>query len=122
MQTVRRTGGRTLLMLLGACIGLAAADILARLFTVADGYHFPSSRMTDERFTNRAGQAFDGNGVHYRFDADGFRESSAVPMPDGRTILFIGDSFTEGMGVAPDESFPAVTCDRLARQGALRAA
>ncbi len=121
MGAVRRTsarrGAHALLILSGVCIGLATVEILARLTTAADGYHFPSSRMTDERFTNRAGQSFNDNGVRYRFDVDGFRESSAVPIPGGRTILFIGDSFTEGMGVSADETFPAVTCDRLVRQG-----
>lgn len=112
-----RRGAHAVLICLGVCIGLATAEVVLRLFTVGDGYHFPSSRMTDGRFTNRAGHVLDGNGVQYRFDSDGFRMSSVAPLPGGRTVLFIGDSFTEGMGVNSDETFPAVTCDRLAKQG-----
>src|SRR5438093_1233672 len=103
MQPDRRAGAglgaRAVLVCFGLCVGLAAAEMILWFIKVADGYHFPSSRMTDGRFTNRAGQAFDGNGVRYRFDTDGFRSASAAPPPGSRTILFIGDSFTEGMGV-----------------------
>src|SRR5262245_59266835 len=90
-----RPGALALLVLFGLCLGLAVAEMTLRLFTVSDGYHFPSSRMTDARFTNRAGQTFDDNGVRYRFDADGFRSGGATPSAGSGTILFIGDSFTE---------------------------
>jgi lysophospholipase L1-like esterase len=105
------------LVVLGVCLGLATTEIVLRFTRVADAHHFPSSRITDGRFTNRTGQVSDDNGVRYRFDADGFRASGTATLPGSRTILFIGDSFTEGMGVDSDETFPAVTCDRLMERG-----
>ncbi len=114
-----RTGARTniWLAILGTAVGLAAAELLLHFALPAYGFRFPSFRITDDRFTKRAAQVVDGNGVRYAFDDDGFRKSGAAPAAGARTVLFIGDSFTQGFGVNQDETFPAATCERLARHG-----
>ena len=77
-------------------------------------FHFPTARLKDDQFTRRAGAAFDGNGTRYAFDADGFRIGGTPAAAAGvRTVLFLGDSFTQGFGVSGNEAFPATTCDQL---------
>jgi acyl-CoA thioesterase-1 len=41
----------------------------------------------------------------------------AAPAADTGVILVLGDSLTAGLGVAPDEAFPARLQERLAREG-----
>jgi len=108
---------RVALVLFGICVGLALVELALRVTMPTPTYHFPSSRITDDRFATRAGQAFDGNGVRYAFDPEGFRQSRATAAAGARSVLFIGDSFTQGFGVNDDETFPAVTCERLGQRG-----
>src|SRR5262249_3775754 len=97
--------------------GLVIAEIVLHVALPSLDFHFPTSRLSDDQFTRRAGQVRDGNGVRYAFDADGFRSSATPPVPAGNpSILFIGDSFTQGFGVTETETFAAATCDQLARQ------
>ena len=100
-------------MLFGTAFGLLSAEIMLQLMFPTLRYQFPSARLTDDRFEQRAGRSYREQEIDYTFDADGFRIGTArVPKSD-RAVLFIGDSFTEGMGVPADAAFPAVTCARL---------
>lgn len=109
---------KVVLGLFGVVVGLVLSELVLHFALPSLDFHFPTSRITDDRFTERAGKALDGNGVRYTFDAGGFRTSGArLPQAGGWTVLFIGDSFTQGFGVNADEAFPAVTCDRLLQQG-----
>lgn len=110
--------GKLALALSGIAIALIAVEIVLQFSVPSLRYQFPSSRMTDDRFEQRAGRRFTDQGIEYIFDADGFRVDGAASPRDGRTVLFIGDSFTEGMGVAGDATFPALTCDRLEQRAA----
>src|SRR5688500_12081132 len=38
---------------------------------------------------------------------------SATPAPKKKTILFLGDSLTAGLGVQPAEAFPALIAEKL---------
>jgi lysophospholipase L1-like esterase len=115
-RTTTSRRARVMLVLFGIITGLAVVEGVLHLVTPALDYHFPSSRIMDERFTQRASTVIVGGGIRYAYDADGFRTSSATPVGD-RTVLFIGDSFTQGLGVNQNETFPAITCDRLLREG-----
>jgi hypothetical protein len=62
----------------------------------------------------------DWNGHVYRMATNslGFKDAAprTVPLRDPRhRILFLGDSFTEGLGVPFEETFPALLWDRLGR-------
>jgi lysophospholipase L1-like esterase len=111
-------GGRAALVVIGVAGGILAAEVALRLKDPSLDFHFPTARVTDEQFVRRAGQTTQGQGVSYTFDADGFR-SSGVPAPPANapTVLFIGDSFTQGFGVSDDQTFPAATCRQLAARG-----
>ena len=109
---------RLALIAFGAVVGIAAAEIILHFALPDVDFHFPTARLTDDQFSRRAGAAFDGNGTRYAFDADGFRISDTPPATAGvRTVLFLGDSFTQGFGVSGSEAFPATTCDRLRARG-----
>src|SRR5438552_5265644 len=43
--------------------------------------------------------------------------SNAAPRPEERVIVAFGDSLTAGLGVAPDEAYPARLEERLRREG-----
>ena len=50
----------------------------------------------------------------------GFRDASTREVPvwtDGRRILIIGDSFTEGLGLRFEDTFAGILHDRLGRRG-----
>jgi lysophospholipase L1-like esterase len=100
----------------GCLLGLLAAEVTLHIALPSLDFHFPIPRLTDDRFTDRANRASDGNGVHYAFDADGFRSTGNGSATADRSILFIGDSFTQGFGVSDSETFPAVTCQQLRAQ------
>jgi lysophospholipase L1-like esterase len=64
----------------------------------------------------RRGTSHEDDGARCTFDRDGFRAEGVPPAFD-RTVLFIGDSFTQGYGVVDGASFPAQTGFALARLG-----
>jgi hypothetical protein len=56
----------------------------------------------------------------YRIDSLGFRDRALREVPlrsEKRRILFIGDSFTEGIGVPYEQTFVGITADALAPHG-----
>ena len=108
---------RRRLIFSGLLAGLLFAELGLRLIGAAPGYRFPSFRITDDRFTGRANEEIDGNGVHYAFDENGFRRSAGLTPDDGLTVLFLGDSFTQGFGVDAEQTFPAFACARLIELG-----
>ena len=61
--------------------------------------------------------AWGGKTYPFLTNSLGLRDGSArsvAPQPAGRRVLFIGDSFTEGVGVSFDDSFVGLVFDRLA--------
>src|ERR1700752_918055 len=109
---------RIALVVCGLVVGLLLVEIGLRLTLPSLDFHFPTMRLTDDRFTERAGKTIEDQGVTYTFDSAGFRTTDGLPQAaDGRAVLFIGDSFTQGVGVNADETFPAHTCDQLRRRG-----
>ncbi len=106
------------LALLGLVAGLLITEIALHLAFPSLDFHFPTARVTNEQFVRRAGQTRNADGVHYAFDADGFRVTGAPGAPGNvPTVLFIGDSFTQGFGVEAEQAFPTQTCERLAQAG-----
>ena len=70
--------------------------------------------MPDDAIEQRAGQQV-MNGPPFSYDENGFRTGSGLPYD--RTVLFIGDSFTEGFGVGDDDTFARATERALRRDG-----
>ena len=69
----------------------------------------------DDAVERRANQASRETYGSLTFDENGFRAGSRLPYD--RTILFIGDSFTEGRGVSDDDTFARATERALRRTG-----
>lgn len=73
--------------------------------------------VPDDSVESRAHHDFrDATGT-YTYDDDGFRVGSGLPYE--RSILFIGDSFTEGRGVSDDETFARAAERALRRDGVI---
>lgn len=43
--------------------------------------------------------------------------SSPAPAPSAKTIVFLGDSLTAGLGLPPSEAFPALVAERIRAAG-----
>ena len=71
--------------------------------------------MPDDAVEKRAGQKTTNPGGPHTFDEYGFRTGSGLPYD--RSVLFIGDSFTEGFGVGDDDTFARATERALRRHG-----
>ena len=102
-----------------ACAGVAAALVLVEIalrLAWPGGIGFQVQwGMPDDAVESRAHQDFrDATGT-YTYDDDGFRAGSGLPYE--RSILFIGDSFTEGRGVSDDETFARAAERALRRDG-----
>jgi len=94
-------------MLGGIVAGLVVAEVAARMifgdtFMLGLGA-YGSERIFHERKSNDETRG----GTHYTYDTQGFRGKTAHP-PSDRTVLFVGDSFTEGSGTPDDGTFSAV--------------
>ena len=102
----------------GVLSGLVVAEVAARLFLGGDySWRMSIGVCSESTFFFRPGSAFsDSNGQHYSYDAEGFR-NTGLAEPFDKTVLFIGDSFTEGRGVADDQTFAATTGRNLAKRG-----
>jgi acyl-CoA thioesterase I len=52
-----------------------------------------------------------------RADAPSPRAASSAPAAEPPTILFVGTSLTAGLGVSPDEAYPALIQQRIEKAG-----
>src|SRR5207302_2708790 len=102
-----------------ACAGVASALVLAEVglrFARQDGVAFQVQwGMPDDAVEQRARVGGTDHGRTFSYDEDGFRTGSGLPYD--RSVLFIGDSFTEGVGVADDDTFAQATERALRRDG-----
>jgi lysophospholipase L1-like esterase len=100
---------------LGVLAGLVVAEIGARLW-FDDGVPLRIHRgSSDGEIEARAHNASQTPYGPFTYDENGFRIGSGLPYD--RTILFIGDSFTEGFGVGDDDTFARATERALRRDG-----
>jgi len=82
--------------------------------TINPAYHHGFLPMTSG--TTRWG----GRDYPFATNSLGMRDAAprrVAPQPSGRRIVFLGDSFVEGMGVTWQESFVGIVADRLAPAG-----
>ncbi len=101
----------------GIVCGLVVAEVGLRLLS-RDGLPLVVQWGTaDGDVESRARQAAQESYGTFTYDADGFRAGSGLPYD--RSVLFIGDSFTEGRGVSDDETF-ARAAERALRRAGLR--
>jgi len=103
-------------ILVGIVAGLVLVELGLRLvlgetYTLGLGW-YGSERVFHERALRDETRA----GIRYTYDMEGFRGKAAHP-PSDRTVLFIGDSFTEGSGVADDGTFSSVAERALHERG-----
>jgi acyl-CoA thioesterase-1 len=66
----------------------------------------PESRRTDDRPAPRADRP-----------ASIANEPASAPKPDGPLIVVLGDSLTAGLGLSPEEAYPAVLERQLRQEG-----
>lgn len=119
-MTVRQSNRRSLFIpiaiLMGIVAGLVVAEGALRLI-LGDTFMLGLGWYGSERlFHERASSDETRGGIHYTYDAQGFRGQAPHPQPE-RTVLFIGDSFTEGSGVSDDGTFSAVAERELWERG-----
>src|SRR5207237_592914 len=112
---VRRALAHALL----ACAGIVSALVLVEMSL---RLALPGGRglqvqwgMPDDAVESRAHRDSREATGTYTYDDDGFRVGSGLPYD--RSILFIGDSFTEGRGVSDDETFARATERTMRRDG-----
>lgn len=127
--TMRSVWAKRLALLLGAALiaDLAAGQVARQVFdlpwwieaerayrTRSPIYHhdlLPNISVTTRWGTRR---------YEVHTNSLGFKDARVrdVPLdPGARHLLFIGDSFTEGVGYAHDETFVGIIGERLAREG-----
>jgi hypothetical protein len=86
-----------LLVCAGVAVALVFVEVGLRLAS-PDGFALQVQwGMPDNAIEERAGQGVTANGVAFRYDESGFRRGSGLPYD--RSVLFVGDSFTEVFGV-----------------------
>jgi lysophospholipase L1-like esterase len=110
--TSRQTRGNLLALAIGATIALVAGEVLLRAVVV-----LPLRRKLPEvryethpvrRFTLLAGQNGYSYGAPAAVDQRGFRSNGAGQVTNAAATVFaLGDSFTFGMGVRDEETWPA---------------
>jgi|SRR5579862_2264634 len=103
-----------------ACAGIVGSLVLAEIgsrIMLRDGVRLQVQwGVPDDVVEQRARHPIDSiNGTTLSYDESGFRTGSGLPYD--RTVLFIGDSFTEGVGVADGETFARATERALRRDG-----
>jgi lysophospholipase L1-like esterase len=114
-SAVTRQLTRALLVGGGVVCGLIVVEIALRL-TLRDRVVFqPQCGTPDDSVEQRAHKRWTAEGGTFSYDDYGFRTGSGLPYD--RSILFIGDSFTEGFGVGDDETFARATERTLRRDG-----
>ena len=92
-------------------VGLALAELALRLTQPGGVPLRVQWTLPDDLVEKRAGT----RNLDLTYDGDGFRTGSGLPYD--RSVLFIGDSFTEGFGVRDDETFARATERALRRRG-----
>lgn len=103
---------------LTSCAGIVCALVIAEVglrLVFSDPAFVVQWGITDEAVEQRANQASREPYGTLTFDENGFRVGSGLPYD--QSILFIGDSFTEGRGVSDDETFARTTERALRRDG-----
>jgi lysophospholipase L1-like esterase len=114
---VRRSVILALSLVIGGTVGgVVLGEIMSRVLVGRVDVHFQTNIASERDIENRRGMSREDEGFRCTFDADGFR-AEATPAVFDRTVLFVGDSFTQGYGVADGASFPAQTGRALARRG-----
>ena len=99
-SVTRKLASRTSLILFGTLIGLGLAELILR---IAD---FPPRPLTpDAQQTFRDGRAGSPGWPIFRTERD-FRVTPK--QEEVRRVVFLGDSFTWGDGVEPEETYPKV--------------
>jgi lysophospholipase L1-like esterase len=104
-----------LLVCAGVVGGLVVTEIALRLGLRAGVAFEAQWGIPDDSVEKRAHQHTTMQGATFSYDEAGFRTGSGLPYE--RTILFIGDSFTEGFGVNDDETFARASEQALRRDG-----
>ena len=111
----RRRTTLALLACAGVTGGLVVAEVGLRL-ALGDGLVLQAQQgVADDSIAKRARQQTAMNGATFSYDESGFRTGSGLPYD--RSVLFLGDSFTEGFGVGDDETFARATERALRRDG-----
>lgn len=118
---MRRLLGNLAAMALATAVALAIGEALLRPFvTLPLPRTLPEVRYDAHpvrRFTLRPSQRAFTYGAPVAIDARGFREGGA-PVPDAAPrLLALGDSFTFGMGVTDEETWPARVQRELSARG-----
>jgi lysophospholipase L1-like esterase len=103
--------------LLGTVAALLLGEVILRMFGIGYGHspmvgdpvlhHWHPASYTQREWS--ASGDFGGFSTH--FDADGLAMSAE--LPSGPSIVFLGDSFTEGLQVREDERFVTLTAASL---------
>jgi hypothetical protein len=94
---------RLLAVALGALAALALAELALRLLA-GDGIPLQVQWPTAvEEVDQRAGRSTRDSYATFSYDEQGFRRGSGLPFE--HSVLFIGDSFTEGRGVGDEQTF-----------------
>ena len=105
-----------LLSCAGCLCGLVLAEVGLRL-VARDRLVLQMQWSSPDDIEGRAHQASRGIYGTFTYDENGLRIGSGLAYE--RSILFIGDSFTEGFGVSDDETFARATERALRREGFL---
>lgn len=105
-----------MLAIAGIGAGLATAEMVSRLVVGTVRLRVPLGFASDTDVERRGGMSREDGGAVCTFDAEGFRAEGTPPVFD-RTVLFVGDSYTQGYGVVDGASFAAQTGRALERRG-----
>ncbi|MFH1850299.1 MAG: GDSL-type esterase/lipase family protein [archaeon] len=100
---------------------LACCSVVAVVFArthhketlVIRPFYVPLSNCLEPDF--EASEVIDGRVIHYAVNSDGFRDKNyTVGRPAGKErIIVLGDSYTFGLGVHSNETFPKILESRL---------
>ena len=114
---MRRSIVPALLVCAGLGVGLALAEVGVRLARPDGVALVVQWGMPDDAVEKRAGiRVMEDHGRRIlSYDDRGFRTGSGLPYD--RSVLFLGDSFTEGFGVGDDDTFARVAERALRRDG-----
>ena len=106
---------RALLPCIGLLGGLLIAEVTLRIVFHNGLILQAQSDVPDTSVEDRANRHLSMQGKTFTYDENGFRRGT--DLPHDRTVLFVGDSFTEGFGVNDDETFARATENALRRDG-----